>query len=208
MLKLDLHVHMYESTDFAPLTVDIVERLIETVTRKGLDGIAVADHEGYDPDYPFMVRDIVEQHFNSAILIIPACEREMGLNHEVELYLSKDKMFRFLAHRRRQRRRFRCFFFCWACSAALARALSSLVLGITRSSQEPLGSTQDLYSPVLVFFLRSATMIRSPGRRTRGTSRIPPRQGTGSARVDGTAPPCSPGPRGRRIRRPRQSRSA
>ena len=98
MLKLDLHVHMYEATDFAPLTLDIVERLIEVVIKKGLDGIAVADHEGYDPDYSFNVRDIVEQHFNNAILVIPACEREVGLNHEVELYLSEDKMFRFLAH--------------------------------------------------------------------------------------------------------------
>ena len=98
MLKLDLHVHMNEATGFAPLTVDIVEQLIETVRRKGLDGIAVADHEGYDPDYPFKVRDIVEQKFDNAILIIPACEREVALNHEVELYLSEDKMFRFLAH--------------------------------------------------------------------------------------------------------------
>jgi PHP family Zn ribbon phosphoesterase len=98
MLKLDLHVHMYESTDFAPLTEAVVERLIEIVVTKGLNGIAVADHEGYDPDYPFNVRDMVEQHFDNAILIIPACEREVGLNHEVELYLSDDKMFRFLAH--------------------------------------------------------------------------------------------------------------
>mgnify|MGYP005627356159 FL=1 len=89
---------MNEATDFAPLNPDIVERLIEVVVKKGLDGIAIADHDGYDPNYPFKVRDIMEKHFNNAILIIPACEREVGLNHEVELYLSDDKMFRFLAH--------------------------------------------------------------------------------------------------------------
>ena len=98
MLKLDLHVHMNEANDFEPLTEAIVERLIEVVIKKGLDGIAVADHEGYDPDYPYNVRNIVEQKFDNAILIIPACEREVGYNHEVELYLSDDKMFRFLAH--------------------------------------------------------------------------------------------------------------
>ncbi|MFC1998511.1 PHP domain-containing protein [Chloroflexota bacterium] len=98
MLKLDLHVHMNEANDFEPLTIDIVERLIEVVAKKGLDGIAVADHEGYDPDYPYKVRDMVEKKFDNAILIIPACEREVGYNHEVELYLSHDKIFRFLAH--------------------------------------------------------------------------------------------------------------
>ncbi|MFC1978998.1 hypothetical protein ACFLVP_03320, partial [Chloroflexota bacterium] len=59
MLKLDLHVHMNEANGFEPLTLAVVERLIEAVLKKGLDGIAVADHEGYDPEYPFNVLEMV-----------------------------------------------------------------------------------------------------------------------------------------------------
>lgn len=97
-LKLDLHVHCNEASGFVPLTTNVVGKLVTVIKAKGLDGIAITDHQGYDPYYGFRVREIVEKEFNNEVLIIPGQETENGYNHEVELYFPNKTMFRFLAH--------------------------------------------------------------------------------------------------------------
>ena len=97
-LKLDLHTHVYEATGFAPLTVDIVGKIVAKIKARGLDGIAITDHQGYDSSYAYRVREMVERDFNGEVLIIPGQELDIKFNHEVELYLPNNLTFRFLAH--------------------------------------------------------------------------------------------------------------
>ena len=97
-MKLDLHVHYYEATGYVPLCTELVGTLVNTIKEKGLDGIAVINHQWHDQEYPFMVRDIVARDYNNEVLIIPGIEFDVGYNHEVELYLSENRTFRFLAH--------------------------------------------------------------------------------------------------------------
>ena len=95
-LKLDLHTHCFEATSFVPASVDSVGRIVDRIRTCGLDGIAVTDH--HNPHYAFRVKEIVEQHFDNCVLIIPGAEMTMGDDEVVELYLDGGRVFRFLAH--------------------------------------------------------------------------------------------------------------
>jgi len=102
-LKLDLHTHCREATACPTPTVDIVEQIVTEAKRKGLDGIAITEH--YTDYYGYEVREIVENHFNGEITIIPGKEidklmlaPDRGYFHQVELYLPGDLTFRFIAH--------------------------------------------------------------------------------------------------------------
>jgi predicted metal-dependent phosphoesterase TrpH len=80
-----------------------VGRIVAAVKARGLDGIAVTEH--YTHVYGYEVRDIVRQHFDDEILIIPGKETDRvflgidkGMFHLVELHLPGDAVFRFIAH--------------------------------------------------------------------------------------------------------------
>jgi PHP family Zn ribbon phosphoesterase len=100
-LKLDLHTHVFE--EFLPvspnaITMRSVEKLVDQIKMAGLDGIAITEHE--TKAYGYRVKEIVETHFNNAVLIIPGREFEGGPIHFVELDLPSDnhQIFRFLTH--------------------------------------------------------------------------------------------------------------
>ncbi len=95
-LKLDLHTHCYEATMCS--SVNAVEKIVNAVKARGLDGIAVTEH--IDKDYGYRVKRIVEKRFDGEVLIIPGQEINTSLIHVqvVELYLSDNATFRFVAH--------------------------------------------------------------------------------------------------------------
>jgi histidinol phosphatase-like PHP family hydrolase len=104
-MKLDLHTHCREATACVTPTVDVVERIVAAVKKRGLDGIAITDH--YSKSFAYAVKEIVDRHFDSEILVIPGQEidrifstRDKGFFHAhvVELYLSENTVFRFIAH--------------------------------------------------------------------------------------------------------------
>jgi histidinol phosphatase-like PHP family hydrolase len=97
-LKIDLHTHLHEATNFVHPTPAVVEKVVSVIKAKGLDGIAITDHAGKITSYPFQVMDIVEQHFNNDILIIPGREINKQYMHIVELLLPEKRIFRFIAH--------------------------------------------------------------------------------------------------------------
>jgi histidinol phosphatase-like PHP family hydrolase len=83
--------------------MEIVERIMAAVKRKGLDGIAVTEH--YTDYYGHKVKEIVDTQLDGKIVVIPGQEldrmllgRERGVIHVVELYLPGDLVFRFIAH--------------------------------------------------------------------------------------------------------------
>ena len=100
-MKLDLHVHVFE--EFLPvspgaITIRSVEKIVEKIKKVGLDGIAITEHN--TKAYGYRVKEIVETHFNSEVLIIPGREFESGPIHFVELDLPCNGIltFRFLVH--------------------------------------------------------------------------------------------------------------
>ena len=102
-MKLDLHTHCREATACPDPSLEIVARIVAAVKSSGLDGIAVTEH--YTDSYSYAVKEIVDRHFNSDIMIIPGREIDRvflgidkGVAHLVELYLPGDVTFRFLAH--------------------------------------------------------------------------------------------------------------
>ncbi|UCC60739.1 MAG: PHP domain-containing protein, partial [Dehalococcoidia bacterium] len=102
-LKLDLHTHCREAMSGAVPTLAVVKRIVAAVRARGLDGIAMTEH--YTDSFGREVREIMEQHLDSEIMVIPGKEidrmltgREMGVIHVVELYLPGEVTFRFIAH--------------------------------------------------------------------------------------------------------------
>ena len=95
-LKLDLHTHVFEATGFRRATPEIVEKLVERIKLKGLDGIAVTEHN--DKFYGFQVKELVDRLFPGEVLIIPGQEISIWPVQIVELYLPDNVTFRFLAH--------------------------------------------------------------------------------------------------------------
>lgn len=100
-MKLDLHTHVFE--EFLPvspraITIRSVERLVEAIKKAGLDGIAVTEHN--TKAYGYRVKEIVETHFDSEVVVIPGREVHSIPIHFVELDLPCDGIFsfRFLAH--------------------------------------------------------------------------------------------------------------
>ena len=99
-MKLDLHTHCMEATALiAHPGIDIVKKIVEKVKDRGLDGLAITEHD--DKDYGFRVKKIVEENLDSQILIIPGREitvKEMAWAEMVELFLPNGSIFRFLPH--------------------------------------------------------------------------------------------------------------
>lgn len=95
-LKLDLHTHCYEATNYTPPTPEIVQRIIGRIKARGLDGIAITEHS--DKSYGFKVMEMVERLFNNEVLILPGQEIDIQMRQEVEIYLPDGFAFRFLAH--------------------------------------------------------------------------------------------------------------
>lgn len=95
-MKLDLHTHCFEATSFRAATVEIVAKILSKIKARGLDGIAVTEH--YDKTYGFQVKEIVDKHFPGQAIIIPGQEINVWPVQVVELYLTDDVTFRFLAH--------------------------------------------------------------------------------------------------------------
>jgi len=80
-------------------SLDIVKKIIDRIKARGLDGIAITEHD--DEKYGFRVKKIVEKHLGSQVLIIPGREitvKEMGWAEMVELFLPDGSIFRFLPH--------------------------------------------------------------------------------------------------------------
>lgn len=99
-MKLDLHTHCFEATGMVTHpSVDLVKKILKKVKNRGLDGIAITEHE--DKDYGYRVKRIVEGNLGNQILIIPGREvavKEMGWAEMVELFLPDGSIFRFLPH--------------------------------------------------------------------------------------------------------------
>lgn len=95
-LKLDLHTHCGEATSLYNPNLKVVQRIVDAVKARGLDGIGVTEH--YNRNYGYKVRDIVEREFGNEILIVPGQEIDKGPLHMVVLYLPDDITFRFIAH--------------------------------------------------------------------------------------------------------------
>lgn len=106
LLKLDLHTHCFEAMGFPEPSPASVRKIIEAVKRKGLAGIAVTEHNNMD--YGFRMREIVKEHFDNEIIVIPGQEIDLNVKdfktldietvQIVELYPSEKHVFRFLAH--------------------------------------------------------------------------------------------------------------
>jgi len=82
--------------DFPTPTVDRVKEIITAVKNRGLDGIAVTEHNNKACGY--QTREIVDCYFGGEILIIPGQEIDERLMQIVELYLTSGVTFRFIAH--------------------------------------------------------------------------------------------------------------
>lgn len=95
-LKLDLHTHCGEALNFATPDVEVVRRIVEMAKSRGLDGIAITEHD--NKDYGDRVKAVVDQHFAGELLIIPGCEHSGWPRDIVELYLPDGAVFRFWAH--------------------------------------------------------------------------------------------------------------
>lgn len=97
-LKLDLHVHPCEALGQPWLNEKVVRRLVEEVKSKGLDGVALTEHEF--PSYAFRFKELADQIYKDGdgIIIIPGQEIAAWPVEIVELYLPGGLIFRFLAH--------------------------------------------------------------------------------------------------------------
>jgi len=95
-LKIDLHTHCLESTGDSVPSLGTVKKIIEHVRKRGLDGIAVTDHD--KKEYGFRFKEVADRHFPGEILIIPGQEISLYREHVVELFLPNGSVFRFCAH--------------------------------------------------------------------------------------------------------------
>jgi len=93
---IDFHTHCFDSTGDPVPKVGTVREIIARIKRRGLDGIAITDHD--KRDYGFKVKEVADQHFPGEVLIIPGQEISLHRQHVVELYLPDDAVFRFCAH--------------------------------------------------------------------------------------------------------------
>lgn len=93
-LKLDLHIHLGEALNFPPPSLPVVERVVEVLRKRGLDGIAITDHN--NKQFAFKMKEVFEENFPE-FLIIPGQEIHYGYDHIIELFLPSGT-FRFVAH--------------------------------------------------------------------------------------------------------------
>ncbi len=105
-LKIDLHTHCFEALGFPEPTEEIVGKIVRAVKEKGLDGIAVTEHN--DRDYGFKTKLSVERFFGNEVIIIPGQEIDIEIedrqkHHRVpiqliKLYFPENRVFTFLPH--------------------------------------------------------------------------------------------------------------
>ena len=96
-LKLDLHTHCQEAARFAPVSVRQVEKIVDIVKSRGLDGIATTDH--WNREYGEEIKAIADRYFPGEMIVIPGQEIDIGDAHQVvELYLPDGSTFRFFVH--------------------------------------------------------------------------------------------------------------
>ncbi|HEX77746.1 MAG TPA: hypothetical protein G4O03_04960 [Dehalococcoidia bacterium] len=95
-LKLDLHTHCQEALFYAQPTLETAQRIVEAVKAKGLDGIAITEHE--NAAFGYKIKELVEEHLGKPIIIVPGCEVDVARAQIVELYFPEGLVFRFLAH--------------------------------------------------------------------------------------------------------------
>lgn len=96
-LKLDLHTHLWEATNYASPNRDIVARILDKVKERGLDGIAITEHA--DIHYAHLFIEVAKKYFpEETLTLIPGQEVNSGWLHIVELHLPGNYLFRFLAH--------------------------------------------------------------------------------------------------------------
>lgn len=94
-LKLDLHTHPFEATG-RWLDEEVVKEIVARIKARGLDGIAVTEHEY--KTYGFQFQELAQRCFNGEVLIIPGQEISAYPVEIVELFLPGDLVFRFIAH--------------------------------------------------------------------------------------------------------------
>lgn len=98
-LKLDLHTHCLEALAIfkeADVTKEVVGKIVSAVTKAGLDGIAITEHDGIGCAQK--IKDLVEQYYDNKILIFIGEEVPYYPVHVVQFFLSDNTVFRFLAH--------------------------------------------------------------------------------------------------------------
>ena len=95
-IKIDLHTHCLESTGDSVPRIGTVRKIVKQIKKRGLDGIAITDHD--KKDYAYRVKEMVDIHFPGEVLIIPGQEINIYRQHIVELYLENDSVFKFCAH--------------------------------------------------------------------------------------------------------------
>lgn len=100
-MKLDLHTHCFEALSFAQPTEAIVDDIVRQIKGRGLDGIAITDHDYWmrhkETTFAYEVKEIVSCLYPD-VLIIPGQELFGAQTEVVELYLPRNLVFRFLAH--------------------------------------------------------------------------------------------------------------
>ncbi len=95
-LKLDLHTHCFEATGQRWLDLEVVERIVKQIKAKGLDGIAVTEHDY--KSYGMQFKEMADQHFKGEVIIIPGHEISLWPADIAELFLPNDLVFRFIVH--------------------------------------------------------------------------------------------------------------
>jgi len=95
-LKLDLHTHCYEALGFPEPGIEVVKIIIDTVRAKGLDGIAITEHQS--KRYGLQTKEIIDAYFPNKIIVIAGQEISSFDQEIVELYLEEGMVFRFIAH--------------------------------------------------------------------------------------------------------------
>jgi histidinol phosphatase-like PHP family hydrolase len=95
-IKIDFHTHCLESTGDSVPRIGTVREIVKQIRKRGLDGIAITDHD--KKDYAYRVKEMVDLHFPGEFVILPGQEICINRQHVVELYLENDSVFRFCAH--------------------------------------------------------------------------------------------------------------
>ena len=95
-MKIDLHTHCFESTGDSVPKTETVRKIVTQIKKRGLDGIAVTDHD--KKDYAFRMKEVVDRYFPDEVLIIPGQEISFRRQHIVELFMPNESVFRFCAH--------------------------------------------------------------------------------------------------------------
>ena len=94
-LRLDLHTHCFEALADVP-NAKSVKAIVDTVRRKGLDGIAITEHMSMS--FGLRAKEIAEQELGDDILLMPGREIADKAHEVVEVLLPNGSVFRFLAH--------------------------------------------------------------------------------------------------------------